>query len=857
MLELKKISKVYESEDFKQKALDDVSINFRSNEFASILGPSGSGKTTLLNIIGGLDQYTSGDLIINETSTKKYNDRDWDSYRNHRVGFVFQSYNLIPHQTILANVELALTLSGVSKTERRKKAKLALKKVGLQDHINKKPSQLSGGQMQRVAIARALVNDPDILLADEQTGALDTKTSVQIMELIKDIAKDKLVIMVTHNPELAKEYSTRIIELKDGKIVSDSNPYDGKVNTKEELEIQKRKTKKTSMSLKTALSLSLNNLMTKKGRTILTAFAGSIGIIGIALILFLSNGVSDYITKVQEETLTSYPFTIQESSVDITSTVAERRKDILDDRKESKENINKIYSNNTITDTLSLMSSKASSNNLEAFKKYIESDKSNIKDYTTAIGYEYNLNLQLYKYDISEEIVQVNPNTVLESMGMQSNGVATKFVLSDVWSEMFENEEINKKMYQVVSGRMPQNYNEVVLLVDSNNKISDYVLYALGIKDQKELEEFYKKVQNGEEIETEEMSFDYNEFIGLSYKLLLNTDYYTKINGVWVDKREDSAYLKSKLEDSEEIKIVGIVKPSEEWTGSNSSTGGILYTNDLEEYVINKINDSEIVKEQKENPNMNIITGLEFSDEEFSVDKLSAEQKKYLQSLPTEELATIISKYKDQANATYESVLLELGSVDLEKPTAINIYAKDFESKDEIKNIIDDYNKDQEEKGNDGNVITYSDLVGMLMSSVTNIVDMISYVLIGFVSISLVVSSIMIGIITYISVLERTKEIGILRAIGASKKDVSRVFNAETLIVGFTAGVIGIVITLLLNIPINMIISKIAGVNNLSQLPLIGGIALIIISVVLTMIAGLIPSRLASKKNPVESLRSE
>ena len=857
MLELKKISKVYESEDFKQKALDDVSINFRSNEFASILGPSGSGKTTLLNIIGGLDQYTSGDLIINETSTKKYNDRDWDSYRNHRVGFVFQSYNLIPHQTILANVELALTLSGVSKTERRKKAKLALKKVGLQDHINKKPSQLSGGQMQRVAIARALVNDPDILLADEPTGALDTKTSVQIMELIKDIAKDKLVIMVTHNPELAKEYSTRIIELKDGKIVSDSNPYDGKVNTKEELEIQKRKTKKTSMSLKTALSLSLNNLMTKKGRTILTAFAGSIGIIGIALILSLSNGVSDYITKVQEETLTSYPLTIQESSVDITSTVAERRKDILDDRKESKENINKIYSNNTITDTLSLMSSKASSNNLEAFKKYIESDKSNINDYTTAIGYEYNLNLQLYKSDISEEIVQVNPNTVLESMGMQSNGVATKFVLSDVWSEMFENEEINKKMYQVVSGRMPQNYNEVVLLVDSNNKISDYVLYALGIKDQKELEEFYKKVQNGEEIETEEMSFDYNEFIGLSYKLLLNTDYYTKINGVWVDKREDSAYLKSKLEDSEEIKIVGIVKPSEEWTGANSSTGGILYTNDLEKYVINKINDSEIVKEQKENPNMNIITGLEFSDEKFSVDKLSAEQKKYLQSLPTEELATIISKYKDQANTTYESVLLELGSVDLEKPTAINIYAKDFESKDEIKNIIDDYNKDQEEKGNDGNVITYSDLVGMLMSSVTNIVDMISYVLIGFVSISLVVSSIMIGIITYISVLERTKEIGILRAIGASKKDVSRVFNAETLIVGFTAGVIGIVITLLLNIPINMIISKIAGVNNLSQLPLIGGIALIIISVVLTMIAGLIPSRLASKKDPVESLRNE
>ena len=857
MLELKKISKVYESEDFKQKALDGVNVNFKSNEFACILGPSGSGKTTLLNIIGGLDKYTSGDLIINETSTKKYNDRDWDSYRNHRVGFVFQSYNLIPHQTILANVELALTLSGVSKTERRKKAKLALKKVGLLDHINKRPSQLSGGQMQRVAIARALVNDPDILLADEPTGALDTKTSVQIMELIKDIAKDKLVIMVTHNPELAKEYATRIIELKDGNIVSDSNPYDGKINTKEELEIQKKKTKKTSMSLKTALSLSLNNLMTKKGRTILVSFAGSIGIIGIALILSLSSGVSDYIARVQEETLTSYPLTIEENSIDMASTVSEKRKDALEDKKgKNDNNDNKIYSNNTIADTLSLMSSKSSSNNLQAFKNFIENGESNIKDYTTTIGYEYNLNLQLYKSDISEEIVQVNPNTVLESIGMQSGGVASKFMFSDVWQEMFENDDINNKMYTTISGRMPQNYNEVVLLVD-NNKISDYVLYALGIKDQKELEEFYKKIQNGEEIETEEMSFDYDELIGLSYKLLLNTDYYIKVNNIWVDKREDKEYLKSKLENSEEIKVVGIVKPNEEWNGSKSSMGGILYTDDLEKHVIDKINNSEIVKEQKENPNINIITGLEFSDEEFSIDNLSIEQKKYLQSLSTEELTTVVSKYKEQANATYESVLLELGSIDLEKPSAINIYAKDFESKDEIKNIIDDYNKEQEEKGNDGNIISYSDLVGMLMSSVTDIVDMISYVLIGFVSISLVVSSIMIGIITYISVLERTKEIGILRAIGASKKDVSRVFNAETLIVGLTAGVIGIGITLILNVPINIIISKVAGVSNLSKLPLYGAIALILISVVLTMIAGLIPSKLASKKDPVESLRSE
>lgn len=856
MLELKKISKIYETAGFKQKALNEVSINFRNNEFASILGPSGSGKTTLLNIIGGLDQYSSGDLVINEISTKRYDDNAWDSYRNHRVGFVFQSYNLISHQTILSNVELALTLSGVSKDERRKKARQALKKVGLENHMYKKPSQLSGGQMQRVAIARALVNDPDILLADEPTGALDTKTSIQIMELIKEIAKDKLVIMVTHNPDLAKEYSNRIIRLKDGKIVSDSNPYDGNVNTREDLKIMEKKSRKTSMNLKTALALSLNNLMTKKGRTILTSFAGSIGIIGIALILSLSNGVSEYITKIQEEALTSYPLTIEENSIDITSTISERRKEILNDRNEIVED-DKIYSNNTIADTLSLMNSKASLNNLELFKEFIESDEGNIKDYTTSIGYSYNLNLQLFKSDIANEIVQVNPNTVLESIGLTSGGMATRFVLSDVFSEMFENDEINKKMYQVVSGKMPEEYNEVVLLVDSNNKISDYVLYALGIKDQNELEEFYKLIQNGEKIESKEMIFDYSDLIGLSYKLLLNTDYYDKVNGIWTYRKDDINYLRSKLENSEEIKIVGIVKPSEEWSGANTSTGGILYTDALEKYVIEKINNSDIVRDQRENSSVNVITGLAFSDEEFSIDKLSIEQKMYLQSLSTDELANVVARYKDQTGATYESVLLELGAVDLKKPNAINIYARDFESKDKIKNIIEDYNRVQEEKGNTGNVISYSDLVGMLMSSVTDIVDMISYVLIGFVSISLVVSSIMIGIITYISVLERTKEIGILRAIGASKKDISRVFNAETFIVGFSAGIIGIVVTLILNVPINIIINKLAGVNNLSSLPLFAGIMLIIISVILTIVAGLIPASLASKKDPVEALRTE
>ncbi len=855
MLRLKKIHKVYQTDSFKQVALDEISLDFRKNEFASILGPSGSGKTTLLNIIGGLDQYTSGDLVINGISTKKYKDRDWDTYRNHRVGFVFQSYNLIPHQSVLANVELALTLSGVSKKERRKRAIESLKKVGLEDHIHKKPNQLSGGQMQRVAIARALVNNPDILLLDEPTGALDTKTSIQIMELIKDVAKDKLVIMVTHNPDLAHQYSTRIIELKDGKVTHDSNPYDEEKEKRESLGTRKKENKKTSMNLKTALSLSLDNLMTKKGRTLLTAFAGSIGIIGIALILSLSSGVSNYISKVQEETLTSYPLTIQESSLDLTSAISEHTEEVKNKKNRS---LDKIYSNNTMTDMLSLISSKVTSNNLKEFKNYLESDKSNMKDYTTAIDYGYNLNLQLFKKDTSDGVVQVNPNTVLQSMGFDtSDASSTSFVLGDVFSKLFDNDEINENMYQVISGRMPSDYNEVVLLVDKENQISDYVLYALGLKDQSELEQLYQKISNGEEIKTEEVTYDYDDLIGLTYKVLLNTDYYEKVNGIWIDKRDDENYLKEKLENSDEIKIVGIVKPNEEWSGAVSTTGGILYTDALEKHVIEKINDSEIVKEQKENPEKNVLTGLDFSNEEFSMENLTPAQQQYLYSLSAEELADVVSRYREQANATYDSVMQDLGAVDLESPSTINIYAKDFESKDEIKRIIEDYNKQQETDGKEENVIRYNDLVGMLMSSVTDIVDMISYVLIGFVSISLVVSSIMIGIITYISVLERTKEIGILRAIGASKKDISRVFNAETLIVGFTAGVIGIGVTVLLNIPINMMIAHLAGVENLSSLPIVGGIILIIISMLLTIIAGLIPARLASKKDPVESLRSE
>lgn len=848
MLELKKISKVYKLENFKQKALDNISINFRNCEFVSILGPSGSGKTTLLNIIGGLDNYTSGDLIINGISTKKYNDRDWDTYRNHKIGFVFQSYNLITHQTVLSNVELALTLSGVKSKERKKRAKDALKKVGLIEHINKKPNQLSGGQMQRVAIARALVNNPDILLADEPTGALDSKTSVQIMNLLKEVAKDRLVIMVTHNSDLAEKYSTRIIDLKDGEIKGDTNPYN-----KSDENNETTKDKKTNMNFLTALSLSLNNLMTKKGRTILTAFAGSIGIIGIALILSLSSGVQNYINRVQEETLTSYPLMIEDNSVDLTSVMTEQMDKLKKD--ENTKQSNKIYSNNMMTDTLSIMSSKVQSNNLKSFKEYIEKNKE-INKYTTSIDYKYNIELQLYKSDIEDKIVKVNPNTILSTMGI-TDMQASYFMFKDVFSEIIDNDELNNQIYEIVSGRMPKNYNEVVLVVDKNNRISDYVLYALGLKDQQELKDMFEKVRKGEKVVTTDTSYEYSELIGLKFKLLLNTDYYEKVNGLWIDKSEDEEFLREKLKDSEEITIVGIIKPNKDSAVTSSTLGGILYTDSLEKHVLKKVEDSQIVKEQKQNPEINIITGLEFSNEEFNINDLSFEQQMYLSSLNQEELAEVITKYKESYSLTYEKVLEKLGSIDLDNPSGIYIYAKDFESKDAIKNIINDYNEQQRKNSKEANVINYNDVVGMLMSSVTDIVDIISYVLISFVSISLVVSSIMIGIITYISVLERTKEIGILRAIGASKKDVSRVYNAETLIIGFTSGVFGILITVLLNIPINIIIKKLTGVSNITQLPLNGAIILIMISVILTIIAGLIPAKLASKKDPVESLRSE
>ncbi len=850
MLEIRKISKIYKTGNFKQKALNDISINFRKNEFVSILGPSGSGKTTLLNIIGGLDDYTSGDLIINGISTKNYKDRDWDTYRNHRVGFVFQSYNLIPHQSILANVELALTLSGVSKTERRKKAKAALKKVGLEEHIHKRPNQLSGGQMQRVAIARALVNDPDILLADEPTGALDSKTSVQVMNLLKEVAKDRLVIMVTHNKELAEEYSTRIIELKDGVLGKDSNSYDGK-----EEESKKEKSKKTNMSFLTALSLSLNNLMTKKGRTILTAFAGSIGIIGIALIMSLSNGVRGYIHRVEEDTLSSYPLVIEKMSIDTSSMILT----MMGEHKTDKVHENdKIYSNNIMTDMISSLASESKINDLKEFKKFLDSDQSNIKDYVSDIKYSYNLNLNLYKSDYQEKIVQVNPSTVFENLnlGIDTNNtyMTSSMMMNEVnsWTELTGNETLLKSQYDLLAGSWPSAYNEVVLVVTDENEVSDYALYSLGLLDQENLKEMVRAVMKGEEITSEEKSFTYDDVIGLTFKLVLNTDYYEFENGIWVDKREDENYMKNLLSNSEDIKVVGIIRVNEEST--ISTTGVIGYTKALTNYTIEKINESEIAKFQKENQNINVFTGMEFSEKaSFNMNDLTEEEKAYLMSLPENELAAFIATYTENATATYETNLLKLGIVDLENPDAINIYPIDFESKEEIVSIIDKYNKGKVEEEK----ITYTDMVGIMMKSVTSIINTISYVLMAFVSISLIVSSIMIGIITYISVLERTKEIGILRSIGASKKDISRVFNAETLIEGLVSGLLGIFVTILLNIPINIIIKHITNISNVSVLPIVGGIILVLISVLLTFIAGLIPSRMASRRDPVESLRSE
>ena len=836
MLELTNITKDYVSGDTTVKALKGVSIKFRKNEFVSILGQSGCGKTTLLNIIGGLDRYTDGDLSIDDISTKKYKDKDWDTYRNNRIGFVFQSYNLIPHQTVLSNVELALTLSGVSKSERRKRAMEVLEKVGLGDQIHKKPNQMSGGQMQRVAIARALVNNPDILLADEPTGALDSATSIQIMNILKDISKDKLIIMVTHNPELADKYSSRIIRLLDGKVVDDTNPYNGKEcdddkatdkqdsknNKSEETgkKAKKAKKQKTSMSFATALSLSLNNLMTKKARTILTAFAGSIGIIGIALILSLSHGMRSYIHRVEQDTLSGYPLTIQKTAVDYSSFLGMGEEKKIEDKQPGR-----IYSNSMMSDMINKMLTSVTVNDLKSFMSYIESDESGIKDLTNDIQYSYDVDLNIYKADTSKGIFKVNPSTVFESLGMDQmtqGGSMSMMGNTDAWSEMIDNEELIKSQYDILEGRLPQEYNEVVLVVDKDDMISEYSLYALGLIDISQLQKVFAQMQMGnvpeENLNDEQVSFTYDELLNQSFKLVVNTDVYVKDGNGYRDMSSDEEFMKQLLANSVDIKIVGILKPNGD--ASNASiTTNVAYTNKLTQYLINTVNDSDIVKEQLANPAVDVFTGEPFAEN------------------------------------SYEANLTKLGVANLEDPASINIYPKDFKSKEKIVDIIDEYNAKLKAEGKEE--IEYTDYVGLMMSSVSTIINAISYVLIAFVAISLVVSSIMIGIITYISVLERTKEIGILRSIGASKKDVSRVFNAETVIVGFVAGMIGIIITLLLNIPINIIIKNITDISGMSKLPVSGGVALVVISIILTFIAGLIPARVASKKDPVIALRTE
>ncbi len=1061
MLQLKNIRKHYDVGDNRVQALDGVSIDFRESEFVSILGPSGCGKTTLLNIIGGLDRYSEGDLLINGRSTEDFKDSEWDTYRNHSVGFVFQSYNLIPHQTVLRNVELALTLSGVSKAERRRRATEALERVGLGDQLDKKPNQMSGGQMQRVAIARAIVNDPDILLADEPTGALDTHTSVQIMEILKEIARDKLVIMVTHNPELAEEYSTRIVKLRDGCVIDDSMPFTAPAE-KEEI-VRKstvKKGKKASMSFATALSLSLNNLMTKKGRTFMTSFAGSIGIIGIALILALSNGINTYIALVQEDTLSTYPLTIQAQTQDLSAMMGVMTQ--VNDTSDYRES-GKIHVDDSMGTMMSAMN-QIQHNDLETFKKHIDAKYEELKPYLSSIQYTYDFDLQVYSGDGK---TQVNPTTIFDNMGEAFSGVTGLMDMSGMtisaMSEMLDNRELLEQQYEVVAGEWPDEANELVLVISKNNQISKMTLYMLGVLDQSEIEDILSDLmQDGDNYDTTPMEpYEYEDFVGMTFRLLNTSDYYEKtdktytVDGktypVW-NKRPELLTSEGKTEfvknNGVELKIAGIIRPAEGATATAISTN-LAYTKELTDYILAENEKSEILNQQKEVPDHNVLTGLKFERTVYTPDTIgelinkldpntmkqfyavmrqmiledpnytgmlevkdaesmlgfymmmpadkqavvmgsilsgaqaagqdltmlfsmitgmnaqtlpgvTITEQNFLQLLPilpvqshlvalngltaeqavgmnipmaipgliemagettmsaiyaemTEQVKTmeitdeiflrILGTLDGESeafkqleetlygmapgiDATYDSVLEDLGDAERAKPFSINFYAVDFESKDQIEAFIEDYNKNivtyldeynpnwresstsgtaEGETGSDQSAtlaeeheIKYTDMVGLLMSSITTIINAISYVLIAFVSISLVVSSIMIGIITYISVLERTKEIGILRAMGASKRDISRVFNAETLIIGLCAGLIGIIFTVIICIPISAIIQHLTGIPTIAAiLPWIGGVALVIISTLLTVIAGLIPSRVAAKKDPVVALRTE
>ncbi len=916
MLVLKNIVKDYVTGDTTVRALKGIDINFRENEFVAVLGPSGCGKTTLLNIIGGLDRYTSGDLFINGKSTKSFEDSDWDTYRNHSIGFVFQSYNLIPHQTVLANVELALTLSGVSKKERKERAIEALKKVGLEQQIYKKPNQMSGGQMQRVAIARALINDPDILLADEPTGALDSETSVQIMDLLKEISKEKLIIMVTHNPDLANDYANRIIRCLDGEVVDDSNPYEP---TEEDVLQQKEKVAnakvkgKKSMSFGSAFGLSINNLRTKKGRTFLTAFAGSIGIIGIALVLALSNGIQVYIDRVQEDMLLSYPMMVEKQTMDFESIMSSFTGLGAEMMEGAEYEEGKVYVNESFMQMVNSFISEATSNNLDNFKKYIEDNQEAFDECCNDVQYKYSTQLNIYRSDTENGIVKVNPSTLMENMPMDESMASMASSMSSmtqsfsVWMELIGDDRLMDAQYDVIAGRMPEKYNEVVLIVDGNNQINELVVYALGLKNQ---EEFTKNIMaalaSGETLENDDISeFSYDEILDMKFKLVLSADYFVKDKktGLWTDNSENDYYVKKLVESGEEISIVGILKPDENNTLS-IGTGGIGYTRELMDYAINETKEREVVKAQLKDTSKDVITGYEFSNltvndfdladvdltlidfnyldytpflsmaEEmdmsqvnmmdmaamFGFDDMSNLQKKLMEGfLSDEQVVALKQAYVDTlaSKSSLEGTLTKLGYSTAESPSSIALYPKSFEAKEQLNELINYYNQQVANDGHPESQIKCTDYIGILMSSITTIIDIVTYVLIAFVAISLVVSSIMIGIITYISVLERTKEIGILRSIGASKKDIARVFNAETAIIGFGAGVIGILSTLLLEIPINLLLKYAAHVPAAASLPVAGGVILVVISISLTLIAGLIPARMAAKKDPVEALRTE
>ena len=917
MLVLKNIVKDYVTGDTTVRALKGVSINFRENEFVSILGPSGCGKTTLLNIVGGLDRYTSGDLFINGKSTKTFKDSDWDTYRNHSIGFVFQSYNLISHQTVLANVELALTLSGVSKKERRKRAIEALEKVGLGAQIHKKPNQMSGGQMQRVAIARALVNNPDIILADEPTGALDTQTSVQIMDILKEISKEKLIIMVTHNPDLANEYSNRIIRFLDGEVIDDSNPYNPEEIKEEKKNAFAPKSEdkkivkgKKSMSFFSALALSINNLRTKKGRTFLTSFAGSIGIIGIALVLALSNGIQLYIDAVQEDMLLSYPMTVEKQTMDLESLMNTMTGGMGMTINEDAGKDNKVHVNKMFMEMVNAFISESTSNNLDNFKKYIEDNQEAFDEVCNDIQYKYSTPLNIYRADKGDEIVKCNPSNAADMMPMDESmkDMAAPMMQSfSVWMELIGDERLLEEQYDVVAGRMPKAKNEVVLMIDGNNEINELVVYALGLKNQADFQkDMMAALASGETMDSTSVSeYSYDEILDMEFSLVLSADYFVKDaeTGIWKDNSQNDYYVKTLIDKGLKIKIVGILKPGEDNTLA-IGTGGIGYTRELMDYAINESAKRPIVVEQLANPNKDVLTGLEFStltvndfDLEdvdlslidfnlldfkpfmsmaegmdlsqidmsnlgamFGFDNMSELQKMLMEGFLTEDQVLALKQaYVDtlSSQSSYESTLEKIGYSTFESPSSICFYPKSFEAKEKLNELIDYYNEQVEKDGHPECKIKVTDLIGVVMGSITTIIDVVTIVLIAFVAISLVVSSIMIGIITYISVLERTKEIGILRSIGASKRDVARVFNAETAVIGFGAGVIGILSTLLLEIPINLVLKYVAKIPAAASLPVVGAIVLVVISISLTMLAGLIPSRMAANKDPVEALRTE